>query len=60
MDILLDAVVFAEGDPLKGVTKNIMHGQLAPIGTCDCALYLNDKMLQHAIEIQLPMLQNFP
>jgi len=54
VDILLDAAVFAEGDPLRGVTENIMLGQLAPIGTGDCALYLNDQMLQQAIELQLP------
>ncbi|KAG5542486.1 hypothetical protein RHGRI_022133 [Rhododendron griersonianum] len=54
VDILLDAAVFAETDHLRGVTENIMLGQLAPIGTGDCALYLNEKMLQHAIDIQLP------
>ncbi|KAH9322462.1 hypothetical protein KI387_017101, partial [Taxus chinensis] len=54
VDILLDAAVFSEADPLRGVTENIMLGQLAPIGTGDCALYLNDQMLQQAIELQLP------
>jgi len=54
VDILLDAAIYAEGDPLRGVTENIMLGQLAPIGTGDCALYLNDQMLQQAIELQLP------
>eukprot|EP01018_Ginkgo_biloba_P010814 Gb_06029 [translate_table: standard] len=54
VDILLDAAVYAEADPLRGVSENIMLGQLAPIGTGDCALYLNDEMLQHAVEIQLP------
>ncbi|CBI18915.3 unnamed protein product, partial [Vitis vinifera] len=54
VDILLDAAVYAETDFLRGVTENIMLGQLAPIGTGDCALYLNDQMLQHAIELQLP------
>ncbi|KAL8542647.1 hypothetical protein ACS0TY_003506 [Phlomoides rotata] len=54
VDILLDAAVFAETDYLRGVTENIMLGQLAPIGTGDCALYLNEEMLQHAIEIPLP------
>ena len=46
MDVLLDAAVFAKGDPLRGVTENIMLGQLDPIGTGDWALYLNEKMLQ--------------
>ncbi|KAL6222224.1 hypothetical protein ACLB2K_005616 [Fragaria x ananassa] len=54
VDILLDASVFAETDHLRGVTENIMLGQLAPIGTGDCALYLNDEMLKNAIELQLP------
>ncbi|KAI3900610.1 hypothetical protein MKW92_014885 [Papaver armeniacum] len=54
VDILLDAAVYAETDHLRGVTENIMLGQLAPIGTGDCSLYLNDRMLQQAIEIQLP------
>ncbi|PPD96835.1 hypothetical protein GOBAR_DD06103 [Gossypium barbadense] len=54
VDILLDASVYAESDYLRGVTENIMLGQLAPIGTGDCALYLNDEMLKNAIELQLP------
>ncbi|XP_022895267.1 DNA-directed RNA polymerase II subunit 1 [Olea europaea var. sylvestris] len=54
VDILLDAAVFAETDYLRGVTENIMLGQLAPIGTGDCALLLNEEMLKQAIEIPLP------
>ncbi|KAL8143181.1 hypothetical protein V2J09_016213 [Rumex salicifolius] len=54
VDILLDAAVYAESDYLRGVTENIMLGQLAPIGTGGCSLYLNENMLQHAIELQLP------
>nr|GME00761.1 DNA-directed RNA polymerase II subunit 1 [Ipomoea batatas] len=54
VDILLDAAVYAESDYLRGVTENIMLGQLAPIGTGDCALYLNEEMLKQAIEIPLP------
>lgn len=54
VDILLDAAVYAESDYLRGVTENIMLGQLAPIGTGGCSLYLNDEMLKHAIELQLP------
>ncbi|OIV94865.1 hypothetical protein TanjilG_22062 [Lupinus angustifolius] len=54
VDILLDAAVYAETDYLRGVTENIMLGQLAPIGTGECALYLNDDMLKNAIELQLP------
>ncbi|KAL0754238.1 hypothetical protein Bca101_091906 [Brassica carinata] len=54
VDILLDAAAYAETDCLRGVTENIMVGQLAPIGTGDCELYLNDEMLKNAIELQLP------
>ncbi|XP_019455346.1 PREDICTED: DNA-directed RNA polymerase II subunit 1-like isoform X3 [Lupinus angustifolius] len=54
VDILVDAAVYAETDYLRGVTENIMLGQLAPIGTGECALYLNDEMLKNAIELQLP------
>ncbi|XP_022880719.1 DNA-directed RNA polymerase II subunit 1-like [Olea europaea var. sylvestris] len=54
VDILLDAAVFAETDYLRGVTENIMLGQLAPIGTGDCSLLLNEEMLKQAIEIPLP------
>uniref|UniRef100_A0A0E0KYK6 DNA-directed RNA polymerase subunit n=1 Tax=Oryza punctata TaxID=4537 RepID=A0A0E0KYK6_ORYPU len=54
VDILLDAAVYAESDPLRGVTENIMLGQLAPIGTGGCDLYLNNQMLKQAIELQLP------
>ncbi|RLM57909.1 DNA-directed RNA polymerase II subunit 1 [Panicum miliaceum] len=54
VDILLDAAVYAECDYLKGVTENIMLGQLAPIGTGGCTLFLNDQMLKQVIELQLP------
>ncbi|KAG9143347.1 hypothetical protein Leryth_022599 [Lithospermum erythrorhizon] len=54
VDILLDAAVYAESDYLRGVTENIMLGQLAPVGTGDCALYLNEEILKQAIEISLP------
>uniref|UniRef100_A0A803NGC0 DNA-directed RNA polymerase subunit n=1 Tax=Cannabis sativa TaxID=3483 RepID=A0A803NGC0_CANSA len=54
VDILLDAAVYAETDCLRGVTENIMLGQLAPIGTGAPTLYLNDEMLKNAIELQLP------
>eukprot|EP00850_Spirogloea_muscicola_P018640 SM000173S03009 [mRNA] locus=s173:142606:150701:- [translate_table: standard] len=54
VDILLDAAIYAESDPLRGVTENIMLGQLAPIGTGLFGLHLDEPMLQHAIELQLP------
>lgn len=33
VEILLEAAVFAEVDNLKGITENIIMGQLAPFGT---------------------------
>ncbi|KAA8532028.1 hypothetical protein F0562_006830 [Nyssa sinensis] len=54
VDILLDAAAYAETDYLRGVTENIMLGQLAPIGTGNFSLYLSDEMLKQAIELQLP------
>ncbi len=33
VEILLEAAVFAEVDQLKGITENIIMGQLAPLGT---------------------------
>jgi DNA-directed RNA polymerase II subunit RPB1 len=56
VNILLDDVVYAEAYLLRGVTKNIIIGQLAPMGTGGCALCQNDQMLQQTIELQLPKL----
>ncbi|GFP88230.1 DNA-directed RNA polymerase ii subunit 1 [Phtheirospermum japonicum] len=53
VDILLDAAAYAETDHLRGVTENIMLGQLAPIGTGDCSLFLNEKMLEQGVGIHL-------
>jgi DNA-directed RNA polymerase II subunit RPB1 len=33
VEILLEAAVYAEFDSLKGITENIIMGQLAPFGT---------------------------
>lgn len=49
-DILLEAAIWGEKDRLRGVTENIMLGQLAPIGTGSFKLLLNEKMLKDAIE----------
>ncbi|GJZ71155.1 RNA polymerase II large subunit, partial [Tanacetum coccineum] len=54
VDILVDAAVYAETDYLGGVTENIMLGQLAPLGTGECDLLLNEKMLEQALDVQLP------
>lgn len=49
-DMLLEGAVLGERDDLRGVTENIMMGQLAPIGTGSFKLLLNEKMLKKAIE----------
>ncbi|KAL1342302.1 hypothetical protein AAHE18_09G148200 [Arachis hypogaea] len=54
VDILLDAAAYAEADHLRGVSENIMLGQLAPLGTGQCSLYLNDEMIKNAFDLQLP------
>eukprot|EP01117_Protostelium_nocturnum_P012755 TRINITY_DN4718_c0_g2_i1.p1 TRINITY_DN4718_c0_g2~~TRINITY_DN4718_c0_g2_i1.p1 ORF type:complete len:1744 (-),score=622.93 TRINITY_DN4718_c0_g2_i1:65-5296(-) len=53
-EILFEAAVFSESDNLRGVAENIMLGQLAPLGTGCFDLFLNEKMLENAIEIQYP------
>ena len=53
VDILNDAAAFAERDELKGVSQNIMLGQLGQLGTGEFGLVLNEKMLEEAIEVQL-------
>ncbi|CAK8998724.1 DNA-directed RNA polymerase II subunit RPB1 (RNA polymerase II subunit B1) (DNA-directed RNA polymerase III largest subunit) [Durusdinium trenchii] len=50
VEILMDAAAFAECDPLASVSENILLGQLAPLGTGHFELYLDEDMLQHAIE----------
>jgi DNA-directed RNA polymerase II subunit RPB1 len=49
VEILMDAAVMAERDPLKGVTENVMLGQLCPIGSGDMELLLDEAALAHAM-----------
>ena len=49
VDILLDAACFGERDGLE-VSENIMLGQLAPVGTGSFGVFLNETMLQEAVE----------
>jgi len=51
VDMLMDAAVYAEDEVLKGVTENIMLGQLARLGTGDMDLLLDEqKVTRHAVE----------
>lgn len=40
--------MFCEVDHMRGVSENIMLGQLAPLGTGEFELYLNTDMLADA------------
>lgn len=52
VDMLMDAAVYAEEEVLKGVTENIMMGQLARVGTGDIDLLLDeDKVVREAVEV---------
>ncbi|KAK9493318.1 hypothetical protein V1508DRAFT_416385 [Lipomyces doorenjongii] len=44
VEILLEAAAAAELDDCRGVSENIMLGQLAPLGTGDFDLMLDEKM----------------
>jgi DNA-directed RNA polymerase II subunit RPB1 len=50
VEILYEASVFHEIDSLKGITENIIMGQLAPFGTGCFDLVADMKMLENAIE----------
>jgi len=48
---LLQAAAFAEVDDLRGISANIMLGQLAPLGTGSFAVYLDHAQLEHAVTL---------
>jgi DNA-directed RNA polymerase II subunit RPB1 len=52
VDMLNDAACFAEEEVLRGVTENIMMGQLARVGTGDMDLLLDEqKVVRDAVEV---------
>ncbi|KAL3809055.1 LOW QUALITY PROTEIN: hypothetical protein ACHAXA_001717, partial [Cyclostephanos tholiformis] len=52
VDMLNDAAVFAEEEVLRGVTENIMMGQLARVGTGIMDLLLDEnKVIRDAVEV---------
>jgi DNA-directed RNA polymerase II subunit RPB1 len=53
VDILMEAAMYAETDRVRGVSENIMLGQLAPLGTGEFELYLNEEMLKDAQPIDV-------
>ena len=48
VEILLEASVFCEVDLLKGITENLIMGQLAPFGTGSFQLVVDLEALQYA------------
>ncbi|KAL0051000.1 hypothetical protein WJX82_000334 [Trebouxia sp. C0006] len=57
VDILYRASMYAEKDRMKGVSENIILGQLVPMGTGSFDLMLDDTKLQDAIENDLGLLE---
>ena len=45
VEILLDAAACGELDDCRGISENVMLGQLAPLGTGDFDVFLDQKML---------------
>ena len=54
VDMLMDSACFAEEDILRGVTENILLGQLAKVGTGDMDMVLDEKKV---IEGATPLLE---
>nr|CAG8499060.1 13409_t:CDS:2 [Entrophospora candida] len=47
VEILIDAAAVGEVDDCKGVAENIMLGQVAPLGTGEFDVYLDQEMLKN-------------
>lgn len=45
VDILLEAAIYADNDKLKGVTENVMFGQLSKIGTGCFSILMDENYL---------------
>ncbi|KAK9808301.1 hypothetical protein WJX73_009827 [Symbiochloris irregularis] len=53
VDILFRAAVYGEHDDMRGISENIIMGQLAPTGTGAFDLMLDGDMLQDACEVEV-------
>ncbi len=49
VEILLDAAAVGELDDCRGISENVMLGQLAPMGTGEMDVFLDQKMLDTVI-----------
>merc|ERR1712224_106710 len=50
VDILTKAAIFAEKDPISGISDNLIMGQMASLGTASFDLVLDEINLAHTIE----------
>ena len=57
VDVLMEAAAHAEFDPLKGVSENILLGQLAKIGTGSFDLLLDVEKCASAMELPMNLAQ---
>ncbi|CDJ59806.1 DNA-directed RNA polymerase II largest subunit, putative, partial [Eimeria maxima] len=57
VEILMEAAIFAETDHLRGVTENIMLGQLCPLGTGDVDLLIDEEKLRDVHRISTHTIQ---
>ncbi|XP_037032570.1 DNA-directed RNA polymerase II subunit RPB1 [Bradysia coprophila] len=55
VDVLMDAASHAENDPMRGVSENIIMGQLPKMGTGCFDLLLDAEKCKYGIEIQSTM-----
>lgn len=49
VDVLLDAAASSELDAVRGVSENIMLGQLPPVGTGNVEIVLDIKKIEHVV-----------
>ncbi|KAI8611778.1 hypothetical protein BC830DRAFT_1068444 [Chytriomyces sp. MP71] len=59
VELLFESAGHGELDDCKGVSENVILGQLAQIGTGSFDVLLNEEMLQNAQEMHDPMQQGF-
>merc|ERR1712186_104596 len=53
VDVLMEASAHAEADPMRGVSENIIMGQLPRMGTACFDLLLDAEQCKHGIEIPM-------
>lgn len=54
VEMLMDAAMFSEDDFVRGVSENVMLGQLAPIGGNEFDLYIDEERLHDAKSLIYP------